>query len=135
MQLGTEVGLGPDHIVLGGDPAPPPQNGAEPPPQFSVHVCSGQTAGWIKMAIGMARPHCATYGTSSLPQKTGRAPSFSAHLCCGKTAGCIKMPLGMEVGFSPCDFVLDGDPAALLKNGVEPPNFQPMSIVAKRLDG
>jgi len=25
-------------------------------------------------------------------------------------AGCIKMPLGMEVGLSPGDFVLDGDP-------------------------
>jgi len=24
----------------------------EPPPQFSTHVYCGQTAGWIKMAIG-----------------------------------------------------------------------------------
>jgi len=30
MPLGMEVGLGPDDIVLDGDPAPPPQNGAEP---------------------------------------------------------------------------------------------------------
>ena len=27
------------------------------------------------------------------------------------TAACIKMPLGMEVGLSPGDFVLDGNPA------------------------
>jgi len=33
MPLGTEVGLGPGHIVLNGDPAPPTQKGAEPPPQ------------------------------------------------------------------------------------------------------
>ena len=31
------------------------------------------------------------------------------------------MPLGMEVGLSPGDFVLDGDPAPL--------NFQPMFIM------
>jgi len=30
------------------------------------------------------------------------------------------MPLGMEVGLSPGDFVLDGDPAGLPKKGAEP---------------
>ena len=30
--LGTQVGLGPGHIVLDGDPAPLPKKGAEPPP-------------------------------------------------------------------------------------------------------
>jgi len=44
MALGTEVGLGPDHIVLDGDPAPLPKKGAEPL-QFSAHVYCGQTAG------------------------------------------------------------------------------------------
>jgi len=36
-------------------------------------------------------------------------------------AGWIKMPLGMEVGLSPGDFVLDGDPGPLPKKRVEPP--------------
>ena len=40
MPLGTEVGLGPGHIVLDGDPAPP-KKGAQPP-QFSGHVYCGQ---------------------------------------------------------------------------------------------
>jgi len=31
MKLGTEVGLGPGHVVLDGDPAPPPQQGHSPP--------------------------------------------------------------------------------------------------------
>ena len=31
MALDMEVGLGPGHIVPDGDPAPVPQNGAEPP--------------------------------------------------------------------------------------------------------
>jgi len=40
---------------------------------------------------------------------------------------------GMEVGLSPGDFVLDGDLAPLLQKAPLP-NFQPISIVAKRLD-
>jgi len=31
MALGMEVGLGPGHIVLDGDPTPLPKKGAEPP--------------------------------------------------------------------------------------------------------
>jgi len=31
MKLGTEVGLGPSHTVLDGDPDPPPQKGHSPP--------------------------------------------------------------------------------------------------------
>ena len=52
MKLCTEAGLGPGHIVSDGDPTLPPQR-AQPSPQFSVHVCCGQTAGWIKMPLGM----------------------------------------------------------------------------------
>jgi len=50
MPLGVEVGLGPDDIVLDRDP-PTLQKGAEPP-QFLTHVYCGQTAAWIKMALG-----------------------------------------------------------------------------------
>jgi len=49
------------------------------------------------------------------------------------------MSLGMEVGLSPGDFVLHGDPTPFPKRrwspGVEPNNFRPMSIVAKRTAG
>ena len=38
-------------------------------------------------------------------------------------AAWIKMSLGMEVGLGPGDFVLDGDPAPLPKEGVEPTQF------------
>jgi len=47
-----QVGLGPGHIVLDGDPAPPPQKGHSPS-QFSAHICCGQMAAWIKMPLGM----------------------------------------------------------------------------------
>ena len=45
------------------------------------------------------------------------------------------MALGMEVGLGSGHIVLDGDTAPLPKKGAEPPNFWPMSTVAKRLDG
>jgi len=47
----------------------------------------------------------------------------------------MKVVLGMEVGLSPGDFVLDGDPVPFpQKGGGALPNFRPISIVAKRLD-
>jgi len=49
MLLSTEVGLGPDDIVLHGDPALPKRGTV---PQFLAHVCCGQAAGWIKMLLG-----------------------------------------------------------------------------------
>ena len=50
MKLGMQVGLGPGHTLLDGDPTPLPQRGTDP--QFSVHICCGQMAGWIKMPLG-----------------------------------------------------------------------------------
>ena len=83
MKLGVQVGLGPGHIVLDGDPA-----------------------GCIKMVHG-GRPQ------PPAPSKKGAElpPQFSAHFYCVQTAGCIRMPLGMELGLSSGDFVFDGDPA------------------------
>jgi len=77
-----------------------PKTEAEPgggAPQFSAHVYCGQTAGWIKMALGMdvglGPVHIVLDGdTAPLPQKDGRAPNFQP-ISCGQTAGCIKMPL------------------------------------------
>jgi len=69
--------------------------------------------------------HCVRWGPSSPPPKE-HSPQFSAHICCGQMAAWINMSLGMEVGLSPGDFVLDGDPA--------PPQKKSF-IVAKRLDG
>ena len=81
MALGMEVGLGPSHIVLDGDPAPLPKKGAEPPPQFSADVYCGQTAGCIKMALGMevglVPGHIVRNGNPApLPQKGAEPPNF-----------------------------------------------------------
>ena len=52
MKLGVQVGLGPGHIVLDGNPAPLFQRGTAPT-QFSAHICCGQMAACIKMPLGM----------------------------------------------------------------------------------
>jgi len=88
LNLARSIGLGPGHIVLDGDPAPP---------------------------------------------KGAQQPQFSAHVCCGQTAGWIKMPLGREVDLHQGDIVLDGDSAPPRRGTA--PNYRPMSVVAKRLDG
>jgi len=49
----TEVDLGPGHIVLDGTKLPLLKKWPEPLPQFSAHAYCGQTAGWIKMALGV----------------------------------------------------------------------------------
>jgi len=71
MPLATEVGLGPDDIVLDGDQLLPPS------PIFG-HVCCGQTAGWIKMALGMEMGlgpgHIVLDGDQALLPKKGTEP-------------------------------------------------------------
>jgi len=109
-------------------------------PKFSAHVYCGQTAGCIKMLLGMAvglspGDFVLDGDPAALPKKGAEgAPQFSAHVCCGQTARCIKMALGMEIGVAPGHIVLDGDLAPSPKMGQSPPNFQPIFIVAKRLD-
>jgi len=132
---------------LDGDQVPLPKKGRNPHQifEFSAHAYCGQTAGWIKMPlgskVGLSPGDCVLDGDPALLPTTGLEPlaQFSAHFYCGQTARCITMSLGMEVGLSPGDFGLDGDPAPLPKGrrrpGAESPNFRPMAIVAKRLDG
>ena len=81
-----------------------------------------------------AGQHCVKCGPISTHLKGTAPPQFSVHVCCGQTAGWIKMSLGRKVGFGPGHIVLHGHPPPLPKKGTAP-NFRPMSIVAKRLDG
>ena len=53
---------------------------------------------------------------------------------CGQTVGWINMTLGVRVGLDFCHIVLDGDPAPPPRRGTAP-NFRPISVVAKWLDG
>jgi len=127
--LGMEVGFGPGHIMLDGHPAPP-TNGHSP--HFSAYLIvvkrlDGSRCTWYE---GRPRPgqHCLRWEPNS-PRPKGHS-----HICCGQMAGWIKMPLGTEVGLGPGDCFRWG-PGYPPKKGAEPPNFRPMSIVVKRLDG
>ena len=46
--------------------------------------------------------------------------------------GWMKLSLGTEVGLSPGDIVLDGNPDLPTERGTAPATFRPMSVVAKR---
>jgi len=78
MTLGMEVGLGPGHIVLDGDPAPLLQNGTEPPPQFSAHFYCRQTAGCLKTPLGtevdLGPSHIVLDGVTALRETGTAAP-------------------------------------------------------------
>ena len=96
MPLGRKVGLDPSDIVLDGDPAPLPERGQRP--QFSAHVCFGQTAGWINMPLGMevglGPGHIVVDGDQLPPspplKKGGTTPPLPSifgpsHVYCGQT--------------------------------------------------
>ena len=129
--FGTEVG----NIVLNGDSAPLERGTA--PPLFGP--CLLWRNGWMDQDAtwheGRPQPWqlCVRWGPSASPHK-GVEPhrQFSAHFYCGQTAECIKMPLGMEIGLSPREFVLDGDPAPFPKRR-RSPQFLAMSLAAKLL--
>jgi len=104
MPLGTEVGLSPVDFLLDGDPAALSKKGAELPPQFSAHVYCGQTAGWIKMAlgteVGLGPSHPAP-----LPKKGAElSPIFGPFLLWPK-GWMHQDALGMEVGLRSGDFM------------------------------
>jgi len=123
MALGTEVGLGPGHIVVDGDPAPLPKKGAEAP-MFGPFLLWPN--GWMDQddtwhgGRPRFRRHCVRWGPSSIRP--------SAHVYCGQTAGRIKMALGTEVGLGPGHIVVDGDAAPLPKKGAEAPMFGPFLL-------
>jgi len=108
----VEVGLGPSHIVLDGDPAPSPQKGIEHSPNFRPILLS--TNGWMHQDatwyVGKPQPRrlCVRWGPSFPSPKGAQSSQFSANVRCGQTTG---WTLGMEVGFGPDDFMFDGDPA------------------------
>jgi len=53
---------------------------------------------------------------------------------CGRTVGRIKMKLDKQVDLGPGHIVLDWDLASFPQRGTAP-NFRPISVVAKWLDG
>jgi len=87
------------------------------------------TNGWMHRDTtwfaGRPQPRrlCVRWESSSPSPKRKWSPQFLALVYCGQTAGWIKMPLGTEVGLSPGDIVLDGDPASPQRKGTAPTQF------------
>jgi len=108
----------PGHIVLDGDQLSRPPKGAQPP-IFVPHLL-WQTAGWIKMPLGMevglGPGHIVLDGDpapSTLPKGGGAHHPQIFGPCLlwplARTAGWIKMPLNTKVGLVPGHNVLHGD--------------------------
>jgi len=126
------------HCTGFGPSSPPPKKGSQPP---IFGPCQLWPNGWMHQdnawygGTPQPRQHCVRWEPSSPFPKGAQLCQFSAHACCGQTAGWTEMPLGMEVGLGPGNFLLDADPVRLppIKVAQPPPNFRPMSIVAKQL--
>ena len=135
MKLGTEVGLGPGHIVLDGDPAHPAQKGHSSPNLWPMSVKTKWLGGsrchlacrqasvqatlcYIGTQLPPKRPQppifgqcllwrngCLYHGDLAPHRKGHSSPLFSAHVYCGQTPQGSRMPLGAEVGLGPGDIV------------------------------
>ena len=82
--------------------------------------------------VGLGLRDIVLHGDPAPPSLKGTTPNFRPM---SVVDGLIKIPLGMKVGLSPGISVFDGDPATPRKKAHSPPpNFWPMSIVAKGLD-
>jgi len=122
---GTVVGLGSGDIVLDRDPAPP-QKGGTVAPTFRPMYCA-QMTGCINIPLGTVAGLGSGHLVLGDPAKKGctAAPHFSSDVYCGQTAGWTRIPLGMEVGLGP---------GPMAQRGTTP-NFRPIPVVAKLLDG
>jgi len=77
LKLGMQVGLGPGHMVLDGNPAPP-ERGINRAAQFSARICCCQMAAWIKMPLGrqvcLGQATLCWMGTQLPSPKMGQSP-------------------------------------------------------------
>jgi len=121
-----EVGLGPGDLVFDGNPAPSQKKGTAPT-EYLANVY-GQTAGWIKMPLGMEvslGPGNVVLDGIALPLKQAQPPVFGP---------CLLWPngwmddatFGTEVDLCSGHIVLHGDAAAPAKGAQQPnPLFGP----------
>jgi len=138
MPLGMEVGLGSGHIALHENPAPPPLKEGTAP-QFSAHVCCGQTAGWIKMPLGTMVGlgpgnivRCRPSFTPKGHRPQGAQPPSNFGPCLLWPNGWMDQDATWYEGSSwPRPHCVTWDPAPPPKRGTSR-NFRPISIVAKR---
>jgi len=128
----------------------PPQKGAQPPTFGSCLFYCGQMSGWIKMPLGtkiglgqghivlhgdpaaLPRPHCARWRPSfPPPKKKGHSPPLLDHVYfivakCLDGSRCHLVRRSASAKATLCYMGIQ-----LPRKRAQPPNFQPMSVVAK----
>jgi len=84
--------------------------------------------------VGFGPGHIVLDGNPAAPPQRGTARNFLPMLVVAKRLDGLRY--ATWYGLGPGDFVFDGDPSTRRKTGTPtPPNFWPMSIEAKRLEG
>jgi len=125
------------HCVRWGPTSPPPKGHS---PQFSVHICCGQMAAWIKMPlgteVGLSPGDFVLDGDSAPSSQRGRSPQIFGP--------CLLWPNGWmdedatwhEGRPQPRRLCVRWRPSPPPKKGRSPPvsNFRPIFTMTKRLD-
>ena len=141
MPLGMEVALGPGHIVLDGSHRSPPQRGTA---RKFRPICCGQMAGWIKMSlsreVGLSSSDIVSDGDQA-PTIFGRCllwpNGWMDQDATWYGSGPQPRPHYVRRGHSSTSPLRErgtAAPSLPSKKGHSPPNFWPMSILAKRLE-
>jgi len=138
MKLGMRVGLGPGHIVLGGEPAPPATKG-QSHPAANFRPISVVPNGWIDQDAtwyaGRPRPRRLCGRCGHPPQKGAELPIFGP--CLLRPNGCVDQDATWYGGRprpTRTRHCVRWGPSSPPLQG-HSPQFSAMSVVAKRLDG
>ena len=107
-----------------------------PSPQFSAHTCCGEMAGLIKMPLGIGPGDFVLDGDPApFPKRGPKTTIFGP--CPVWPNGWMDYDATWYAGRPRLKrhCVRWGPSSPFPQKGQSPPNFRPMSIVAKRLDG
>ena len=135
MKLDTEVGLGPGHVVLDGDPAPTPKGHS--PQSWHMSVVAKRLDGSSCHLVRRQASAQATLldGDPALPQNRGHSsppPLFGPFIVAKRLDG-SRCHMVQRYTLAQAT-LLHGD-LHPQKGGIAAPNFRSVSVVAKQLDG
>ena len=130
--------------MLDGDKAAPlhRKKGHSSYSHFAAHLYCAQTAGLIKMPLGLGREVGLGAGHNVLDGDTTPSPRKGGGTPPSVFGPSLLWPNGWMdqdatwygVRLRPAGIVLDGGPAPPQRRRTTSPTFQPISVVAKRLD-
>jgi len=137
IKLGMRVGLSPGHIVLDGDPAPPPPKGHSPPIfvpcQLWPNGWMDQDATWYR---GRPRPRrlCQMWTHLPLPKRGQSPPPIFGRCLLWQNAWMDQDGTLHGGGPRSRPHCARWGPISPSPKRGSVPNFRPLSIVPKRLD-